>query len=280
MSMGWGLIQITRPHNCLAAALASLLGAYLSGGSAHLLSSPVVRAATVVGLTVGACNVANDYRDVAADRVDKPHRPIPSGRVSRRAAEKLAAVLTLAALGVAGTLGRWPAAIALTTAILGIGYSHCLKSTVLLGNGVIGLLCGATVIYGGLAAGDLTPQVGVAGLLISLFVFTREILKALADRRGDISAGVRTVATQFGTPVSLRLFQTFAIVFVVAALAPWFLHLAGDRYLYAMVPGSILPTVVIAILLGLRLTDHTIHLSLRVTKWLWFSSLSAMVLLK
>jgi geranylgeranylglycerol-phosphate geranylgeranyltransferase len=276
-----GLVQITRPHNCVAAALASLLGAYLAGGVAHLLSPPVVGASIVVGLVVGACNVVNDYRDVTADRVDKPHRPIPSGRVSRRAAGGLALVLALAALGVAWTLGPWPmAAIALATTILGVGYSYCLKSTVLLGNGAIGLLCGTTVIYGGLAAGDLTPQVTVAGMLVSLFVFTREILKAIADRRGDTLAGVHTVATRLGTPASLRLFQILAVVFVVAALAPWFLHLTGDRYLYAMLPCSILPTVVIAILLGFRPTERTIHLSLRVTKFLWFSSLSAMVLLK
>jgi geranylgeranylglycerol-phosphate geranylgeranyltransferase len=276
-----GLVQITRPHNCVAAALASLLGAYLTGGTAHLLSPPVMRAAIVVGLVVAACNVVNDYRDVTADRMDKPHRPIPSGRVSRRAAGGLALVLALTVFGVAWTLGLWPmAAIALATTILGTGYSYCLKSTVLLGNGTVGLLSASTVIYGGLAAGNLTPQVTVAGVLVFLFVFAREILKTIADRRGDVLAGVRTVATRFGTPASLRLFQSLAIVFVVAALAPWFLHLSGDRYLVAMVAGSVLPTVVIAILLGLRLTEGTIHLSLRVTKFLWFSSLFAMVMLK
>jgi geranylgeranylglycerol-phosphate geranylgeranyltransferase len=276
-----GLVQITRPHNCLGAALASLLGAYLTGGTAHLLAPSVMRAAIVVGLVVAACNVVNDYRDVAADRIDKPHRPIPSGRVSRRAAGGLALVLALTAFGVAWTLGPWPmAAIALATTVLGIGYSYYLKSTVLLGNGIVGLLSASTVIYGGLAAGGLTPQVTVASMLVSLFVFAREILKAIADRRGDVLAGVRTVATRFGTPASLRLFQILAIVFVVAALAPWFLHLAENRYLVAMVAGSVLPTVVIAILLGLRLTEGTIHLSLRVTKFLWFSSLFAMVMLK
>ncbi|HUX75341.1 MAG TPA: geranylgeranylglycerol-phosphate geranylgeranyltransferase [Anaerolineae bacterium] len=275
-----GLVQITRPHNCLGAALASLLGAYLTGGTAHLLSPSVMRAAIVVGLVVAACNVVNDCRDVTADRVDKPHRPIPSGRVPRRAAGGLALMLALTALGVAWTLGPWPTVIALATTILGVGYSYCLKSTVLLGNGIVGLLSASTVIYGGLAAGDPTPATGVASLLVFLFVFTREILKTIADRRGDVLAGVRTVTTRFGTPASLRLFQILAIVFVVAALAPWFLHLAEDRYLVAMVAGSVLPTVVVAILLGLRLTEDTIHLSLRVTKFLWFSSLFAMVMLK
>jgi geranylgeranylglycerol-phosphate geranylgeranyltransferase len=276
-----GLVQITRPHNCVAAASASLLGAYLTGGVAHLLSSPVMRAATVVWLVVAACNVVNDYRDVTTDRVDKPHRPIPSGRVSPRAAAGMALVLALAAPGVAWTLGAWPmAAIALATTVLGIGYSYYLKSTVLLGNGIVGLLSASTVIYGGLAAGGVTPATGVASLLVFLFVFTREILKTIADRRGDVLAGVRTVATRFGTLASLRLFQILAIAFAVAALAPWFLHLAEDRYLVAMVAGSVLPTVVVAILLGLRLTEGTIHLSLRVTKFLWFSSLFAMVMLK
>lgn len=275
-----GLVQITRPHNCCGAALATLLGAYLASSAAHLLSPLVMRATLVVWLIVAACNVVNDHRDVTVDSLNKLQRPIPSGRVSRRAAGYLALMLALAALGVAWTLGPWPASIATGAMILGASYSYYLKSTVLLGNGVVGLLSGTTVSYGGLVAGDLTLAVGVASLLVFLFVFTREILKTIPDQESDALAGVCTVATHLGTATALRLFQVFAIVFVVAVMLPWFMHLAPDRYLYAVVSCSVLPTVGVVALLGLRATDGAFRLSLRVMKFLWFSGLLSMALLK
>lgn len=275
-----GLVQITRPHNCFGAAGVTLMGAYLASSAPHLLSPPVMRAILVVWLIVAACNVVNDHQDVTVDSLNKLQRPIPSGRVSRRTAGYLALLLALAALGVAWSLGPWPASSAVAAMILGASYSYHLKSTVLLGNVVVGLLSATTVIYGGMVAGDLTAAVGVASVLVFLFVSTREILKTIADQESDALAGVCTVATHLGTATALRLFQVFAIVFVVAAMLPWFVDLATDRYLYATVPCSLLPTVGVVTLLGLRATDGRFRLSLRVMKFLWFSSLLPIALLK
>lgn len=47
----------------------------------------------------------NDYADRAVDMLERPSRPVPSGRVPARTAHRLAAHLTLAGLGAAGLLG-------------------------------------------------------------------------------------------------------------------------------------------------------------------------------
>lgn len=274
------LIQITRPHNCLAAAMATLLGTHLASSATHLLSPSVMPAALVVWLIVAACHVVNDRRDVDVDSLNKPQRPIPSGRVSPHVADGLTLILSLAALGVAWTLGLWPMVIALASLILGVGYSYYLKSTVLLGNGVVGLLSGTTVIYGGLVVGDLRPAHGWASLLVFLFVFNREILKTIADQEGDAMVGVCTVATRLGTMASLRLFQILTIGSVAASVMPWFLHLAPDLYLYSIVCLSILPSMTIVATLSLRFTKSAVHLSLRLTKLLWFSTLLSLGVLK
>ncbi|GAA2038381.1 UbiA family prenyltransferase [Agromyces tropicus] len=59
----------------------------------------------------------NDAADAELDRVERPERPIPSGRISARAAMGTAAALTVAGVAVAGaTGGRGSLAVALPLA--------------------------------------------------------------------------------------------------------------------------------------------------------------------
>lgn len=59
----------------------------------------------------------NDAADADLDRVERPERPIPSGRISRRGAVGVASALTVAGLAVAGlTGGRSSLAIAVPLA--------------------------------------------------------------------------------------------------------------------------------------------------------------------
>lgn len=48
----------------------------------------------------------NDWADRDEDAVDRPHRPIPSGRISPAAALGAAGVLTAAGLALAARAGR------------------------------------------------------------------------------------------------------------------------------------------------------------------------------
>jgi 4-hydroxybenzoate polyprenyltransferase len=48
----------------------------------------------------------NDYADAAVDAVERPERPVPSGRISRRSALAVAGGLTVAGLGLAAIADR------------------------------------------------------------------------------------------------------------------------------------------------------------------------------
>jgi len=94
-----GLLAITRPVNCLVAGLAALLGYIVATGTLvpfALILFPVVFAITAAG------NVFNDLCDLEIDRINRPDRPLPSGKVSPRAAGALAAALFAAGLVLAG----------------------------------------------------------------------------------------------------------------------------------------------------------------------------------
>ena len=74
-------IEIARPHNMLAAAVAVAGGYFLSGGRAFgEIATPLVFTALVTGFG----NLINDFYDAEIDRVNKPRRPIPSGKLSPR----------------------------------------------------------------------------------------------------------------------------------------------------------------------------------------------------
>src|SRR5690606_4274316 len=88
---------------CAGAACYVLLSAWAAGTEAPSYGALV--AALVIGLIVGAAFTYNDVRDVLTDSLIKPTRPLPSGRVSPRAARCSAAALAVAALIGAATLG-------------------------------------------------------------------------------------------------------------------------------------------------------------------------------
>ncbi|MHA6764927.1 SCO3242 family prenyltransferase [Streptacidiphilus sp. PAMC 29251] len=72
----------------------------------------------------------NDHADREVDAVERPRRPVPSGRVSPRAALVTAAVLTAAGLGAAAAAGGRPAlAGAVPVAALVWAYDLALKGT-------------------------------------------------------------------------------------------------------------------------------------------------------
>ncbi|MEU2432753.1 SCO3242 family prenyltransferase [Streptomyces sp. NPDC007861] len=71
----------------------------------------------------------NDWADRDEDAVERPHRPLPSGRISPPAALAAACALTAAGLALAARAGRAPLAVATTLAAAVWSYDLHLKHT-------------------------------------------------------------------------------------------------------------------------------------------------------
>jgi geranylgeranylglycerol-phosphate geranylgeranyltransferase len=273
-------IGMLRPLVGAQAMVYVLLGAYLGSSVGDLGSQRVWVAALVVGLVVSCGYVVNDYCDVVVDRLSRPERAIPAGHISRREAGLLAVGLSGAALTLALALGPGLAAFALATLGLSAAYSYTLKSTVLLGNLSIAVLDASIIMYGSLATGHLPHAVLVAAVLILLYITAQEILYTIEDHDGDRQAGLRTIATAWGTTASLRAFQGILLTFGVAALLPPLVHLAPVRYLYGILPCSLLPTAGIAFLVSRDPTPGTIKRATGLMKLVWLVSTIPILLLK
>ncbi|MGW6790307.1 UbiA family prenyltransferase [Streptomyces chartreusis] len=104
----------------------------------------------------------NDYADAAVDGVERPDRPVPAGRVPRRAALAVAGGLTAAGLGLAAVAGgRRSVCAALPLAGLVWAYDLKLKSTAAGGFAMAGARM-LDVLAGAVVPGPGAQPAGVA----------------------------------------------------------------------------------------------------------------------
>ncbi|WP_354598462.1 UbiA family prenyltransferase [Streptomyces sp. JL1001] len=148
-------------------ALFSVPGDALAGAAA-VGRRPGRGSASAIGASLclyEAGMALNDWADRDEDAVDRPHRPIPSGRISPAAALGAAGVLTAAGLALAARAGRPALAVATGLAATVWAYDLHLKHTkagpaAMAAARSLDLLLGATATAEGAAPGAGTPGGG------------------------------------------------------------------------------------------------------------------------
>jgi len=229
-----GFIQLTRPVNVLIAGLSIFLAGYLCGigdAGTRLL------AACLVGMLItAAANGINDYYDIEIDRINKPRRPFPSGRLRRGEGLVLVAISFAAALVLAGRIN--PAALGLTlfSGFLLYWYSARLKRTVLWGNLAVSLVTALAFVFGGIAVGRFRYAL-VPAVFSFLMHFGREIIKDMEDVGGDAALNAGTFPVVHGLAPARRLATTVLLLLLPVTWLPWFLGLYGHWYLLTVVAG-------------------------------------------
>ena len=193
--------------------MAVLLGGYVAGTGEW---GKVALAALVTFLVTGAGNAWNDYLDVEIDRINQPQRVLPSGQLSPRTAWIYSLVLTGIALLVAVFISPMAFIVAFLVSAALFLYSWKLKSTILMGNATVAAISSLSVVFGGVAAGNVRPTL-VPAAIIGVAILGREVLKTLADYEGDLKQRCRTVATAWGRRNARIVF------YILAALTGWFL---------------------------------------------------------
>jgi 4-hydroxybenzoate polyprenyltransferase len=140
-------LQLVRLPNVVTAAADSLAGWLLVGGRLTDFKQWMPLAAASMLLYAGGMAL-NDLIDIEIDRIERPGRPLPSGRVSTRfTAGLVAGCLVLGPLLalISGSLWSLIVAVLLTVAI--VAYNWVLKRTVL-GAEVMGVCRGFNLLLG------------------------------------------------------------------------------------------------------------------------------------
>lgn len=188
---------LCRPVNGIIAAAAVWMGAFIAGGDPVSLAVPLCFFSCATFLILAAGNTFNDLADIRIDAVNRPLRPLPSGRISPRQAGAAAALEAATGLAFGFAAGLIPGVISFFAGLSLVVYSIKLKIVPLAGNMLVAGLTGLTFISGGILAGNAR---GAAAPAVFAFFFTlaREIFKDIEDMPGDAAAGARTAPVVFG----------------------------------------------------------------------------------
>jgi geranylgeranylglycerol-phosphate geranylgeranyltransferase len=230
-------LEIIRPGNAIMAVIAVLLIAIISG----IFTFKILLACIVVFIITGAGNSINDYFDYKIDAINKPERPIPSGRISLNKAGFYSLALLSIGTILAFILGLLPGLIALSTALLMIYYAYSLKKKFLIGNIVISFLTGLTFVFGGVIVGEILTSI-ILGFFPFLTTLAREIVKDMEDVEGDRIEGATTLPIMSGVRISSIIAAFFLIL---ASLSSPILYYLGILTIFYI------PLLIIAVLIFL-----------------------------
>jgi geranylgeranylglycerol-phosphate geranylgeranyltransferase len=240
-----GLFLLTRPVNVLIGILSIFIGALITGTIQPL--GQILLACLSGGLIAGAANAINDVFDLEIDRINRPDRPLPSGKVSPDSARIFA--LALFGSGIfLGALVNLPAfLIASFSALLLYFYSARLKGTVLWGNLSVSLVTALAFIYGGVAVNRFYESLIPAGFSF-LFHLGREIIKDTQDVAGDAAQHAVTLPIKMGAKFALQIATGIFLFLIGLTLLPYFFKIYGIYYLLMVTIG--VDFVIVGVLLS------------------------------
>jgi geranylgeranylglycerol-phosphate geranylgeranyltransferase len=227
-------IQISRPGNVLIAMLSVAIAVSLTGKYSPVTG--IVLAIVSTGLITIGANVINDYFDIETDKINRPNRPLPAGRIKPIQAFLFFCIVYIVAFVLALMINIPMFLIAFGVGFLLFIYSYRLKRTVLWGNLVVSLATAMAFIYGGLAVGAVVGVIYPA-LFAFFFHFGREIIKDMQDVEGDRRTGANTLAVVYGHRYSYILCMIIFLLLIFLTLIPYMLTIYGNLYLFIIVIG-------------------------------------------
>jgi 4-hydroxybenzoate polyprenyltransferase len=237
MSRGRSFVELSRPFTLVAPALGFASGAATAVGAApreHWHTALIVY--PLIGLTMAAVlnaasNALNQIYDLEIDGVNKPKRPLPSGRLTISDAWIFTAVTYVIALVLAWLVapdGRhecfW---IVLIAAIITFLYSVPPFRTKRLGiwaNVTIAIPRGVLLKVAGWSSVKtiLGLEPWYIGANFGLFLLGASTTKDFADMEGDARGGCRTLPIIYGVRrAAWMISPSFVIPFLMISVGAW-----------------------------------------------------------
>ena len=211
--------NIIRPLNVVVGSLTILVSSLIAKYNGPM--NIVLFATLVVPFyTVGA-NTLNDYLDYKIDKINRPDRPITSGRILRKHALIVSILAFIIGTIIALQLNTNSQLVSIGISLpLVIAYNIKLKKLPLIGNIVVAIVLALSFIYAGLAFSNLSPLILPAVLAFGLTLI-RELVKDMADIIGDKSVGLKTFPIIFGENKTINLCVGLSVLLGIGAFIPF-----------------------------------------------------------
>ena len=247
VQFGLDMIAISRPLTCCAEGLWVWVGARIvADGQVHSAVWPSI--VSVVLLTASAQSF-NDAEDIVGDKLTRPNRPLPSGRVSVSQARLYSFTCVIAGVVAASIASLHVAVLAAFIGVGGLSYSRWLKRIPMVGNLTVAAVACTPVFLGAVTIERPNLLIFIAMAMVASQMLGYEILKDVRDIDDDSRVGLRSFAAAVSTVTWVWVVRVSLIVAASFALAPWFTTATGGLYyLMIAVPLVFVPNAVAAAL--------------------------------
>jgi 4-hydroxybenzoate polyprenyltransferase len=216
-------IELARPFTLLAPALGMISGGAMGWGvTGRPASEPfpwisVAMGALMAALLNAASNALNQICDLDIDAINKPTRPLPSGRMTKVAAGRLSAVLYACALVLGWLVNYQCFLLALAAVLFTVAYSLPpirTKRFWLLATFTIAVPRGALLVVAGWSTAASVAQVEpwYVSLVFGGFLLGAVSTKDFADVEGDRAGGCRTLPVAYGARAATRMISPFLVL--------------------------------------------------------------------
>lgn len=255
---------IIRPINVCIAGLSVLVAASLV--QPFHFSLPIACAILSTLLITAGANVVNDFFDIEIDRINRPERILPAGRLAPTAAKNYAIILFACGNFFSIFINAIAVLIAVSTSFLLLVYSWRLKRLPLAGNLAVSLATALAFIYAAVAAESGWSQLQAgpisaakiwttdwrAGIFPAGFAFLmhlgREIIKDIEDQAGDRAAQARTLPLAYGLTAAQCVATLALVLLLIITLIPTGLRLYNPTY-FGIILFGVDPIVIFVIYL-------------------------------
>jgi geranylgeranylglycerol-phosphate geranylgeranyltransferase len=209
-------IEMSRPYTVIWCGLVSLTGASLLYQNIPPLPTAVlVTFIPMMGWIAGL--YLSDYLDQNLDKIQKPHRPLPSGRITPREALGIGGLVAISGFLLSFLLGQLNVLLVIPVAILVFLYGRYAKSRGILGNIIRGLVIMLAYFYGIAAINHTLTDIPLSLWLFSLVFLLHDtnsnLIGAIRDIQGDKEGGYHTIPVKYGIPVSLGISITLSALY-------------------------------------------------------------------
>ena len=267
-----GYIMIIRPLNVFLGGLTILISSLIIKyeGPAISVILPVF---VVMFFTIGA-NTLNDYFDYEIDKINRPDRAISSGLVLRNHALILSLFSFIIGVLIALRLNKDSQLLSIGVSLpLIIAYNVKLKNYALIGNIIVSLILAMSFIYAGLVFKKTEPLI-IPALLAFGLTLIREIVKDLADIKGDKSAGLMTFPIVYGKKKTIILCTILSLFLGIGSFIPFLTGYYNTFYGISLILMVEIPLAVVVISL---LNKPVILTAKRGSKLLKFCTLGGLL---
>jgi geranylgeranylglycerol-phosphate geranylgeranyltransferase len=220
--------DLTRAEHGLMYGFGVLIGIVIAGGSSY--ETAILGFLVAVFIQAGTFAL-NDYCDLDSDIANRREdRPLVRGELRKEVALLIAYCAT--ALGIISAIflaiimdNFILLLVALTLSALGIFYDLQMKALLAISNVYIAFTMAVPFIFGGLISepGGIKMPILILSSIAFLAGFGREVMKDIADVKGDALRDIRSVARMYGVEKAKAITVLSYSIAVILSAIPFFL---------------------------------------------------------